>query len=158
MWGKLMKIKQIVCGGLMALSALLFTSISSAKAVTSAEYQQVVDTAYNYFNGVTNGDQALLQKAFDMEFGHIKSITIDKDTGKETIRSMPLKEFAAIFKKATPQTWTADVLSVDIVDRQMAMVKLQFDTPKSQYIDYLVMYKRNDQWRIINKTFTVRNK
>jgi len=40
----------------------------------------------------------------------------------------------------------------------MAMVKLDFDTPKTHYIDYLVMYKRESEWRIINKTFIAKKK
>ena len=142
----------------VAVVALVFSSVSFADAVTGNEYQAVVETAHNYFNGAANGDQVLLAKAFDQEFGHMKMVTVNKDTGKETIRSVPLKEFAGYFKKATKDTWTADVLSVDIVDNKMAMVKLNFETPKTHYIDYLVMYKREGQWRIINKTFVAKPK
>lgn len=131
---------------------------SHAKALTGKEYQAVVKTAYDYFNGAANGDQELLSKALDLEFGHMKMITINKDTEKETIRTVPLKEFSGYFKKATKETWVANILSVDIVDDKMAMVKLDFDTPKTHYIDYLVMYKREDEWRIINKTFISKKK
>jgi len=133
--------------------ALAFSSLSYAEAVNNKEYQQVIDTAFNYFNGAANGDQTLMSKAFDLEFGHIKMIRVDKETKKETIRSLPLSEFMAFFKNATKDVWKAEVLSVDIVGNKMAMVKLDFDTPKTHYIDYLVMYKRNGEWKIINKTF-----
>ena len=93
-----------------------------------------------------------------MDFGHVKMIRKDKETGKETIRSIPLNEFAAVFKQATKDTWQANILAVDIVDDSMAMVKLDFHTPKTHYIDYLVMYKRNNNWRIINKTFVAKAK
>ncbi len=136
-----------------------FMSLSShAEALTGKEYQAVVETAYDYFNGAANGDQELLSSAFDQEFGHVKMITLSKETGKEIIRTVSLKEFAGYFKKATKDKWEANILSVDIVDDQMAMVKLDFDTPKTHYIDYLVMYKRQNEWRIINKTFTAKNK
>jgi hypothetical protein len=142
----------------IAILTFFLSLFSNAKAVTSNEYQAVVQTAYNYFNGAANGDQELLSKAFDLEFGHVKMITLNKDTGKETVRSVPLKEFSGYFKKATQDTWVAKVLSVDIVDDKMAMVKLDFDTPKTHYIDYLVMYKRENEWRIINKTFISKKK
>lgn len=144
--------------GLVLAIALLMSSACFAKATTSNEYQAVVDTAYNYFNGAAKGDQALLAKAFDQEFGHVKMITQDEDTGEESVRVVPLKEFAGYFNKVTEDTWTADILSVDIVDNKMAMVKLDFHTSKTHYIDYLVMYKRQDQWRIINKTFVAKKK
>jgi len=138
--------------------SLLFATTAQAASKTSNEYEAVVNTAYNYFNGAAKGDQALLTKAFDTEFGHIKMIRVDKETKKETIRSVSLKEFAGYFKKATKDTWEANVLSVDIVDNKMAMVKLDFHTPKTHYIDYLVMYKRQGEWKIINKTFVSRAK
>lgn len=138
---------------------LLLTAVPShAKAVTSNEHQAVVDTALRYFNGVASGDQAILAKAFDMEYGDIKMLRVDDETGKETIKTLPLSEFAKIFKQATKDTWEAEVLSVDIVKNKMAMVKLNFDTPKTNYIDYLVLHKRNGQWRIVNKTFVAEKK
>ena len=141
-----------------AVFFFLFSVHTHAESVSSKEYQAVIDTAYNYFNGAASGDQALLSKAFDMEFGHVKMITLDKETGQETIRSVPLKEFSGYFKTATKDKWAANILSVDIVDEKMAMVKLDFDTPKTHYIDYLVMYKRENNWRIINKTFVAKKK
>ncbi|MDP2561608.1 nuclear transport factor 2 family protein [Psychrobium sp. 1_MG-2023] len=129
-----------------------------AESITSLEHQAVIDTAYNYFNGAANGDQKQLQQAFDTAFGDVKMIRIDKDSGQEIIRTVPLKEFAGFFKKATKDTWQAKILSVDIVDNKMAMVKLDFETPKTHYVDYLVMYKRNDAWRIVNKTFVATKK
>ncbi|NMP31348.1 nuclear transport factor 2 family protein [Thalassotalea sp. M1531] len=143
---------------IVAVFTLFLSATSSAESVTGKEYQAVVDTAYNYFNGAANGNQKLLSKAFDLEFGHVKMINVDKKTGKETIRTVPLKEFSGYFKKATKDIWSANILSVDIVDDKMAMVKLDFDTPKTHYIDYLVMYKRENEWRIINKTFVATKK
>lgn len=148
-----MKKNSKILFGVISLFSLVFSLSIHAKSVTSNEYQAVIDTAYSYFNGAANGDQAQLAKAFDLEFGHIKMISIDKESKKETIRSLPLSEFVTFFKKATEDTWKADILSVDIVENKMAMVKLNFDTPKTHYIDYLVMYKRNGEWKIINKTF-----
>ncbi|MBE0370357.1 nuclear transport factor 2 family protein [Pseudoalteromonas aurantia] len=143
---------------IVAFFTFLLPSLSYAEAVTGKEYQAVIQTAYNYFNGAANGDQTLLSSAFDLEFGHVKMITENEETAKETIRTVPLKEFSGYFKKATKDTWEANILSVDIVDDKMAMVKLDFDTPKTHYVDYLVMYKREDEWRIINKTFIAKKK
>jgi hypothetical protein len=142
----------------IALCTFLLSNVSRAESVTGKEYQAVVETAYNYFNGVANADQKLIAKALDLEFGHMKMISVDKDTGKESIRTVTLKEFSGYFKKATKDTWVANILSVDIVDDKMAMVKLDFNTPKTHYIDYLVMYKRESEWRIINKTFIAKKK
>lgn len=140
------------------LTILIAAFGTLAEAKINNEHQVIIDTAYDYFNGAANGDQEQLARAFDMEFGDVKMITVDKETGNETIRSVPLKQFATYFKKATEDVWQAKVLSVDVVGEQMAMVKLDFDTPKTHYVDYLVMYKRQQKWKIINKTFVATRK
>lgn len=138
---------------LVGFTALFTVLCLRAEFISRNEYQAVIDTAYHYFEGAATGDQARLAKGFDLEFGHMKMVRMDKDSGEETIRTVALREFANVFKEATKDTWKAKVLSVDIVDDKMAMVKFDFTTSKTHYIDYLVMYKRNDSWRIINKTF-----
>ncbi|AZZ96422.1 nuclear transport factor 2 family protein [Pseudoalteromonas sp. R3] len=142
----------------LSAATLLFSSFSRGEGVTGEEYQAVVDTAYTYFNGAAKGDQTLLAQAFDQEFGHVKMIRVDSETKEETIRTVPLKEFSGYFKKATKDKWEANILSVDIVDNKMAMVKMDFHTPKTHYIDYLVMYKREGAWRIVTKTFVAKSK
>lgn len=138
---------------LVAVSLFVYSATSAAKAITSNEYQAVIDTAYNYFKGAANGDQALLNASFDMDFGDVKMLRTDKESKQEIVRTVPFQEFAKFFQSATKETWQANILSVDIVDDKMAMVKMDFKTKKTHYIDYLVMYKRNENWRIVNKTF-----
>ena len=138
-------------------SVVYLSAVAQAESVINKEHQAVVETAYNYFNGLANADQELIAKAFDMDFGHAKIVSLDKETGKETIKTYTFKEFATFFKKPN-DTWTAKILSVDIVSDKMAMVKMDFDTPKNNYIDYLVMYKRDNVWRIISKTFSATKK
>lgn len=143
----------------LAVTASFFylSAAAQAESVINKEHQAVVETAYNYFKGLATGDQKLIAKALDMDFGHAKIVSLDKETGKETIKIYSFKEFATFFTKPN-DTWTAKILSVDIVGDKMAMVKMDFDTPKNNYIDYLVMYKRENDWRIISKTFSATKK
>jgi len=62
----------------VAFFAFFLTATSYAQSKTGKEYQAVIETAYNYFNGAANGDQKLLSKAFDLEFGHVKMIMLIK--------------------------------------------------------------------------------
>ncbi len=146
------KIRNVVLGMIAALS-MIAPSASYADPVTIDEYAAVIETANNYFNGLTTGNQEMIAKAFDLEHGHLKYITTDKETGEESVRVILFKEFAKQFTKSREETWTGEILSVDIVDNHMAMVKMNFDTPRTHYVDYLVMYKRKEGWRIFSKTF-----
>lgn len=58
-----------------------------------------------------------------------------------------------VFKGNKNKPWLSKILSVDIVDERMALVKLSLKTKNSDYVDYLTMYKRNNKWRIVNKMF-----
>ena len=126
--------------------------------MADTDYQQVTATALKYVEYAANGESDKLAQVFDVEFGDVKMINIDSESGKEVLRTVPLRQFAGFFTTATKETWKADLLSVDIVDHKMAMVKLNFTTAKNHYVDYLVMYKRNDVWRIVNKTFVAKAK
>jgi len=150
-------IKTISTSLLVIVLTLPALSVQAASQ-TSNEYQAVVDTAYKYFNGLAGADQRLLNDSFDMEFGDVKLLQLNKETQQQVVRTVPMKEFAAFFKKPTTDTWQAKVLSVDIVDDTMAMVKLNFETSKTHYIDYLVMYKRQNKWLIVNKTVFSKSK
>jgi len=154
---KMKTVKQFINGTIAAL-CLLPSSMVLAESVTSNEYQAVVTTAYNYVNGLANADQKMLANSLDLEFGDVKMLKKNPETQKETIRTVSLMEYVGFFKEATKDTWQAKVISVDIVDEKMAMVKLDFETPKTYYTDYLVMYKRDKNWRIINKTFIAKKK
>lgn len=138
---------------LVATLGMIAPSASQADPVTVDEYAAVIETANNYFNGLATGNQEMIAKAFDLEHGHLKYITTDKETGEESVRVILFKEFAAQFTKRREETWTGEILSVDIVDNHMALVKMNFDTPRTHYVDYLVMYKRKEGWRIVSKTF-----
>ena len=148
---------KLLAQSILCISLLLLVPVSAhAKSSTSEEYKAVVDTAYNYFEGAANGDQALLSESFDTEFGDVKMLRFDEKTQKETIRTVPLDEFAGFFTKPTAEHWKAEVVSVDIVDSKMALVKMNFITAKTHYIDYLVMYKRDSKWKVVNKTFVAK--
>jgi hypothetical protein len=50
-----------------------------------------------------------------------------------------------------------DVLALDVVDRKVAVAKLDISRSGGSYVDFLVLYKIAGEWRIVNKTFAVRS-
>ena len=88
-----------------------------------------------------------------MEYGDVKILDTAPDTKKKTIRRIPFSKFVIAFKGNTNTPWKSEILSIDIVDNQMELVKLSLKTKKSHYVDYLTMYKRDNKWRIVNKMF-----
>ena len=124
-----------------------------AKPSSSNTHEAIIKAAKNYFYGIANGDLEILGQAFDMEYGDVKILDTDPDTKKKTIRRIPFSKFVIAFKGNTNTPWKSEILSIDIVDNQMELVKLSLKTKKSHYVDYLTMYKRDNKWRIVNKMF-----
>jgi len=139
-----------------AMLFLVFIGImpqANANSISSSTHETVTKIAIDYFNGMANGDLDLLGEVFDMEYGDVKILDTDPDTQKNSIRRIPFSKFVNAFKGNTNKPWISDILSVDIVDDRMALVKLSLKTKKSHYVDYLTMYKRDNKWRIVNKMF-----
>ena len=132
---------------LIASASIMIASTVYAKATVSNEYQAVVATAYTYFDGLYQGDKALMSKAFDMDSGYMKS-----SDGK-SITSTSLKLFSENFTEQSSESWQGKILSVDIVDEKMAFVKFDFNTPKIHYTDYLIMLKTDGSWKITSKAY-----
>ena len=126
---------------------------TAAKPSFNSTHQQITQVAENYFHGMANGDLKLLREAFDTEYGDVKIMDTDPETQQNTIRTIPFAKFVKAFEGNNNKPWSLNILSLDVVDDKMALVKLSLTTEKSHYIDYLTMYKRNNQWRIVNKTF-----
>ena len=124
-----------------------------AKPNSGNTHEAIIEAAKSYFYGMANGDLELLGQAFDMEYGDAKILDTDPDTQKQTIRRIPFSKFVNAFKGNSNKPWDLDILSIDIVDDRMALVKLSLKTKKSHYVDYLTMYKRDGKWRIVNKMF-----
>ena len=143
--------KNTLRAAILPLAILTMTSHVEAKPEISDTHEAISQVAMDYFNGMANGDLDLMAKAFDMEYGDIKYMIPDENTKKTIIRHIHFSEFVNVFKNLSNMPWTGKILSVDVVDDRMAMVKFSLKTEKRDYVDYLALYKRNGNWRIVNK-------
>jgi len=128
-----------------------FSGLASASAEKDSEHVAIAKATYTYFDGLHLGKNKLMNKAFDMEKGQVKSL----EDGK--IQAISLKAFSNYFTEKSDETWQGKILSMDVVDNRMAFVKFDFDTPDTHYIDYLILLKTDGQWKITNKAY-VENK
>jgi hypothetical protein len=130
---------------LLSLSMFLFASIA-------AWGQQSVDdaikaTVTNYFEGVTTGDAAKLNKAF-----HESAIlrTFNAATGK--IQDIPVKTFISKTPAGGVKASTKLISYSYAGVSGLAAVEMQFDEFK--YIDLLSLLQVNDEWKIVARVFS----
>ena len=104
-------------------------------------------TVTNYFEGVTTGDQAKLNKAF-----HESAIlrTFNAATGK--IQDIPVKTFISKTPAGGVKASTKLISYSYAGVSGLAAVELQFDEFK--YIDLLSLLQVNDEWKIVTRVFS----
>lgn len=141
------------------LFLLSFASFSQETKTTEA---LITETVENYFYGYINRDIDLLNKAFDLENGTMKVPIKEGDTivgfrnryFKEVVPKWGNREK---LPKEQLDNCKLTILFLDIVDEQMAIVKISMKVDTIIYIDLLSVQKIKDDWKITNKTYTVRD-
>jgi Zn ribbon nucleic-acid-binding protein len=120
----------------------------------SADEQQIRAVLNDYIVGWREGNVEKLSGIFAHDEGRVQWVS-ERD-GREVLNAMT---FGDVLKqqKARPAyglQWR--VLDLDIIDNELAVAKLQISRSNGHYIDFLILQKINDRWRIINKTFVTR--
>lgn len=144
----------------------LFLFVLSFSLVTfsqdkKSEIDLIKITIENYYYGYINRDFLLLEKAFDIENGTMK-VPVLKDE--------KIIGFENHFFKNLIQKWGSrdklsedilkkcvlNILTIDVVDQQMASAKISMKVDTITYIDILSLQKIGDDWKIINKIFVLK--
>ncbi len=129
------------------LSVTLFLLASIAAWGQQSADDAIKATVTNYFEGVTTGDAAKLNKAF-----HESAIlrTFNAATGK--IQDIPVKTFISKTPAGGVKASTKLISYSYAGVSGLAAVELQFDEFK--YIDLLSLLQVNDEWKIVARVFS----
>lgn len=129
------------------LSLYLFLFVSLAALGQQSADDAIKATVNNYFEGVTTGDAAKLNKAF-----HESAIlrTFNAATGK--IQDIPVKTFISKTPAGGVKASTKLISYSYAGVSGLAAVEMQFDEFK--YIDLLSLLQVNDEWKIVARVFS----
>jgi len=142
--------------------ASLALGVFSAKAQeTSTHEAKIKQTVLNYYEGYIYADLGKLALAFDTLAGHMKFVKAEADQA-EKVGVIPANEL--IKRWAGRGAFTAEQIaqsgykieSLDILDDKLAMVKIALQAADKSYVDYLALYRVNEEWKIVNKVFVQR--
>ncbi|GAB4132355.1 MAG: hypothetical protein OHK0045_15670 [Raineya sp.] len=140
----------------LSLLILSFSSFSQKKVDDKDLVQQKVES---YYKGYLNNDAKEIISAFDLENGHLKALQKDSITKKEFVRVYPMEQVAERwvnkkpFSNAQKAVSYLKILSIDILQNELAVVKAELKAGERLFIDYLSLYKVNEEWKIVNKVF-----
>lgn len=143
------------------ICVLLFMSLSfSAFSQKKLEDKDLVrQKVESYYKGYLNNGSKEIISAFDLENGHMKARQKDTATQKDFVRVYPMEQVAERWANKKPFTDAQKaisylkILSMDILQGELAVVKVELKAGEKLFIDYLSLYKINEEWKIVNKVF-----
>ncbi len=110
--------------------------------------EEIKETLSNYIEGTANGEPKKLKNAFHKDFNlyYIKNGNLSVLSGKQYISN---------FKEGKKNNRIGNILSLDY-ENNAGLAKIQVIMPDSNRIaiDYLLLLKIKDKWKIIHKSFT----
>ena len=132
------------------LSQLLFIAFlsMSTNSLGQTEIEKITATLTDYIEGSTLGQPNRLKVAFhdDLNLYYIKEGQLAIWSGKEYILDT---------KEGRPTGETGKIISIDY-ENDIAIAKVRIAHPKedSPFIDYFMLAKIKDEWKILHKMFT----
>lgn len=136
----------------------VFLFFSFGLLVQAQDKKLIKEALDNYFQGYIQNDSVILQKSFELDYGHMKGISKNKLFQD----SLWTRNFDVVVRRWATKTPFTDaqkkksyykILSLDIVEEKMAVVKIKIQLGDRLFIDYLSLYKINGIWKIVNKIF-----
>ena len=122
-----------------------------ATAPKTLEVQQIEKTIYCYIEGLRSTTSQYLMQAFETQNGHFQCLVHNTATRRDEITNVSLMEAAREWPRHPDQQASGEIISIDSVDNKMAVAKVHLFYDGSDFIDYLSLYKLNNEWKIVNK-------
>lgn len=142
------------------LPTALLVVVSGMFAATtwyeSAEEAAVRSTMDQYIKGAETREAKYFEKAFAVEIADMKYVRKDRDTGKESLMSVPIPQAIENWTSRGPAESWGKVVDVRVVDEKLAHATVELLWQGHLYVDVMSLYKVNGEWKIVNKTFVSR--
>jgi len=121
-----------------------------ATATAQDDLALITETLSNYIEGSTNGQPDLLRTAFheDLNLYYAKDGELKTWSGVDYIKDT---------KEGVPTGEVGKIISIDY-ENNIAVAKVQIAHPEASapYIDYFMLVKLSEGWKIIHKMFAKR--
>ncbi len=115
------------------------------------EIKEIVDFLETYFVMLYEGDAETMEKVFH-EGAHISFV----DEGEITIANLEVLKQRIANRVSSKEAGVArqdNILSIDFINENYAMVKVNLVIVDKLFTDYLSLIKNDGQWTIVSKTF-----
>ncbi len=141
--------------GLPSLFALALIVVIAAFAPMSENEKEVRAAMDLYIKGAATAEATYFEQAFAVEIADMKSVRTN-DEGVQEVRVRSIKDAIVSWTSAPAQESWGKILDVKIIDDKLAHSTVELLFGGYIYVDVMSLYKVNDQWKIVNKTYVSR--
>jgi len=134
-----------------ACLTMLLWAPAQAQSALADDKASVRAAVEDYFWGRQNGDQPRLGRALQLEGGDLKGVA-EKD-GRQSLTVTPLADYLARNTRPRGLSTQGHILALDVTDGKMAWAKVRLEAADRTYTDYLLFYRIDGVWKIVNKIF-----
>ena len=106
--------------------------------------------------GIVGADAKQIESAWDTQAGRITFVSRGED-GQEVVTSGPIGDAIKLWSQKKMTGTAGEILSVDIVNDKMALVKAKITWNRQVFDDYLVLLATDGEWKLVSKTYTAKN-
>lgn len=122
--------------------------VPNAMGTSKTDREQITETLLDYIVGTANGEPARLQKAFHPDF----KLYAVNDAKELLVRSGA--QYIADIKPGEKNSRIGRILSID-VENDVATAKAEILIPNFRiYTDYFMLVKYQNNWKIVQKSYT----
>lgn len=110
---------------------------------------RIKQTLLKYIEGTSLGQPEKLRDAFHEDL-NLYSVNTDG-----TLKTWKGTDYINIFKEGKKFNRKGEILSIDF-ENNAAIAKVKITTASKTFIDYFMLLKINETWKIIHKSYTVK--
>lgn len=112
----------------------------------------------HYFKGAELTSAEHFEQAFAVEAADMTFVRADRETGVESVRRVPIADaIQGWTRNPAGETW-GKITDIQVLDDRLAHVTLDILWRGVIYTDVMAVYRVNDEWKIVNKTFVVKER
>ena len=128
---------------------LLIAVCISPFALAQSETELIKATLNDYIEGTANGEPDRIKRAFHEE---LNLYTVNPD-GSLRIRNG--LDYISLFKEGQKNNRVGRILAIDY-ENNAASAKVEIKMGNRTFIDYFLLLKLNDEWKVIHKSYTIK--
>ncbi|EAY27835.1 nuclear transport factor 2 family protein [Microscilla marina] len=123
----------------------LFIAVSAQAQSVKQEKKAIIQTLNYYIDGGTNGDVALLRKAFHAD-ARLQGIRGNQ------YKLMPIDDYVKMIKPGKKSNRKGRVVTINVM-KNIAHAEVLIEYPNFRFVDYMQLLKVGEEWKIVNKIY-----